>query len=102
MESFFTDYHPHVREALSKSEEGKWKEFSAFAGPRLDRLVAWEGRVVLIGDASHPLSGAFGSGAAFALEDGWVLARAIEYARGGLGRALEIFDEIRSPYYARL
>ena len=60
---------------------------------------------MLIGDASHPLSGAFGSGAAFALEDGWILARAIEYARSpakSLESALEIFDEIRSPYYARM
>jgi 2-polyprenyl-6-methoxyphenol hydroxylase-like FAD-dependent oxidoreductase len=60
--------------------------------------------VVLIGDASHPLSGAFGSGAAFALEDGWILARAIEYTRssGGLKEALDIFDRIRSPYYLNM
>lgn len=50
-------------------------------------------------------SGAFGSGAAFALEDGWILARAIEYTRARerpLAEALEIFDEIRSPYYLRM
>jgi salicylate hydroxylase len=61
--------------------------------------------VVLIGDASHPLSGAFGSGAAFALEDAWILARSIEYSRAvgaDLSHALEIFDSIRSPYYARM
>jgi salicylate hydroxylase len=49
--------------------------------------------------------GAFGSGAAFALEDGWILARAIEYTRAlerPLSEALEIFDEIRSPYYLRM
>lgn len=50
-------------------------------------------------------SGAFGSGAAFALEDGWILARAIEYTRARerpLVEALETFDEIRSPYYMRM
>ena len=50
-------------------------------------------------------SGAFGSGAAFALEDGWILARAVEYTRARerpLAEALEIFDEIRSPYYLRM
>lgn len=63
---------------------------------------------MLIGDASHPLSGAFGSGAAFALEDGWVLAKAIELARKDgeeenlLKEAGEMFDEVRSPYYARM
>jgi salicylate hydroxylase len=70
----------------------------------LEKLIGW-GKVVLIGDASHPLSGAFGSGAAFAMEDSWVLARAIEYTRSevnALAKALEIFDEIRSPYYFRM
>ena len=64
---------------------------------------------MLIGDASHPLSGAFGSGAAFAMEDSWVLAKAIEHTRArylepakGLEEALKIFDEIRSPYYLRM
>lgn len=50
-------------------------------------------------------TGAFGSGAAFALEDGWILARAIEHARSTgqpLATALEIFDAIRSPYYLRM
>jgi salicylate hydroxylase len=95
--------------------------------------------VVLLGDASHPLSGksrpihntsiskknelliistgAFGSGAAFALEDGWILARALEFTTTrprstdedvqtvkiqSIADALEIFNEIRSPYYLRM
>ncbi|CZR53485.1 uncharacterized protein PAC_03364 [Phialocephala subalpina] len=106
VESFFTNFDPRVREALSKVPEGDWKEFSAFAGPRLEKLTGWDNKIVLIGDASHPLSGAFGSGAAFALEDGWILARAIEHTRtsrtNNLGAALDIFDTIRSPYYLRM
>ncbi|KIX94173.1 uncharacterized protein Z520_10199 [Fonsecaea multimorphosa CBS 102226] len=104
VQSHFTEYDPRVRDVLSRVPEGQWKEFSAFAGPRLAKLHAWD-KVVLLGDASHPLSGAFGSGAAFALEDGWILARAIEYTRDtpkGLAHALEIFDAIRSPYYLRM
>lgn len=49
--------------------------------------------------------GAFGSGAAFALQDGWILARAIEYCRSSpqpIKGALQIFEAIRSPYYHRL
>jgi salicylate hydroxylase len=49
--------------------------------------------------------GAFGSGAAFALEDGWILARAIEHTHSSadpIVKALEIFDQIRSPYYRRM
>lgn len=49
--------------------DGVWREFSAFAGKELDRIVEWD-KVALVGDSSHPLSGAFGSGAGFALEVG--------------------------------
>ncbi|EED14445.1 monooxygenase, putative [Talaromyces stipitatus ATCC 10500] len=114
VESHFTSYDPRVREALSKVPKDNWKEFSAFAGPRLNELHAWN-KLVLIGDASHPLTGAFGSGAAFAMEDGWILARSIEYVfstsanetstflkTDRLKKVVEIFDEIRSPYYARM
>ncbi|KIW20754.1 hypothetical protein PV08_01332 [Exophiala spinifera] len=110
VQSHFEDYDARIREFLAQVPEGQWKEFAAFAGPRLDRLTGWD-KVVLLGDASHPLSGAFGSGAAFALEDGWILARTIEhaYAQGGatstsqpLSKALDVFDRIRSPYYSRM
>jgi salicylate hydroxylase len=102
--SHFTNFDPRVREALEQVPEGQWKEFSAFAGPHLSSLTAWN-KIVLIGDASHPLSGAFGSGAAFALEDAWILTRAIEHTRSlqdNISKALEIFDSIRSPYYLRM
>ncbi|KAE8548277.1 hypothetical protein EYB25_010071 [Talaromyces marneffei] len=114
VEAHFTNYDARVREALSHVPKGSWKEFSAFAGPRLNKLHAWN-KLVLIGDASHPLTGAFGSGAAFAMEDGWILARSIEYVfstlatkqssfskQNGLEEVLSIFDTIRSPYYARM
>jgi len=117
---FTQEFDPRIRNTLSLVREGQWKEFSAFAGPRLKKLTAWN-KVVLIGDASHPLSGicsalldlfallneigAFGSGAAFAMEDGYILARALEYTRSSgqpVAAALEIFDAIRSPYYLRM
>ncbi|KAK8044810.1 monooxygenase [Apiospora rasikravindrae] len=92
----------HIREALRRVPSGGWREFAAFAGPELSRLTAWDNRVVLVGDASHALSGAFGSGAGFAMEDGWVLARALEHFRNDLGRALPLFDRVRVPYYSRM
>lgn len=104
VESHFKDYDPRVRKALAQVPEGLWKEFSAFAGPRLETVTAWD-KVALIGDASHPLSGAFGSGAAFALEDAWILAQSLSYARSNdkpVSDGLRIFDSIRSPYYRRM
>ena len=81
---------------------GGWREFAAFAGPELARLTAWDHRVVLVGDSSHALSGAFGSGAGFAMEDGWVLAQALALTRNDRRRALDLFDAVRLPYYARM
>ncbi|KAK8084499.1 hypothetical protein PG997_005770 [Apiospora hydei] len=102
VEAHFGDMLPGVREALRRVPEGGWREFAAFAGPELARLTAWDGRVALVGDASHALSGAFGSGAGFAMEDGWVLARALEHCRNDLGRALPLFERVRRPYYSRM
>lgn len=89
--------------------EGVWKEFAAFSGPRLEHVIA-NGNTTIIGDASHPLLGAFGSGAAFAMQDGWLLAQILRYylldqalsKQGALERTLELFDSIRSPYYHRM
>lgn len=81
---------------------GAWREFAAFSGPEMPTLTAWSNRVVLVGDSSHALSGAFGSGAGFAMEDGWVLAQALTYHSNDTDRALALFNEIRLPYYARM
>ncbi|KAJ5919352.1 FAD-binding monooxygenase [Penicillium verhagenii] len=97
-------FDQRVRDAVDAVNEGEWGEFATFAGPRLGKITGWN-KVALIGDASHPLSGAFGSGATFAMEDGWILARALEHtqlASQPVQDALEIFNVIRSPYYARM
>ncbi|KAF9767487.1 hypothetical protein IL306_015341, partial [Fusarium sp. DS 682] len=63
------------------------------------------GNIALIGDASHALLGNFGSGAGFALEDAYTLARTVKWARLNgrkLNDGLEFFDSIRSPHYERL
>ncbi|KZT66967.1 FAD/NAD(P)-binding domain-containing protein [Daedalea quercina L-15889] len=102
VESQFEEYLPQIRDVLSWVKEGDWREFAAFAGPELAQLTAWDDKVVLVGDASHALSGAFGSGAGFAMEDGWVLAQALRYYRNDVHRALSLFGRIRLPYYARM
>ncbi|CEL03047.1 hypothetical protein ASPCAL04205 [Aspergillus calidoustus] len=106
------EYDPRIQAVLRAVPEGSWREFAMVAGPCLPEITAWD-KVALIGDASHPLSGAFGSGAAFAMEDGWILARALEseFPRSGNGdidkaqtvrNALRIFQRIRGPYYERM
>lgn len=102
VESHFGDYLPAVQEALRRIPDGAWREFAAFAGPELASLTAWGGKVVLVGDSSHALSGAFGSGAGFAMEDGWVVAQALRRYGNDGRRALALFDRIRVPYYSRM
>ncbi|KAL2796064.1 hypothetical protein BJX66DRAFT_350060 [Aspergillus keveii] len=93
------DFGPLVQQIIGLATDVQ--RFALFAGPRLESVVSRES-IALIGDASHPLSGAFGNGAGFALEDSYVLARAVEWAyeRGhDLNRGLDIYDRVRSPHY---
>ena len=73
------EYLHQIREALARVPQGGWREFAAFAGPEMDTLVAWNSKIVLVGGSSHALSGAFGSGAGFAMEDGWILAQSLAH-----------------------
>ncbi|ORY62683.1 uncharacterized protein BCR38DRAFT_346045 [Pseudomassariella vexata] len=102
VESHFKSYLPQIQRALQSIPQGSWREFAAFAGPELSSLTSWSHKIVLVGDSSHALSGAFGSGAGFAMEDGWVLAQTLSYFRNDLRKALSLFDEIRLPYYHRM
>ncbi|CAG9990486.1 unnamed protein product [Clonostachys byssicola] len=80
------------------------EQYDYFAGPRLDSVTR-DGVAVLIGDASHPLSGAFGAGAGFALEDAYVLGQALQWSNDThreLKHALQLFDQVRSPHYNAL
>jgi salicylate hydroxylase len=102
VESHFTEYLPQIQAAIKAIPTGDWREFAAFAGPELSHLTAWNNKIVLVGDASHALSGAFGSGAGFAMEDGWILAQSLAHFNNDLSKALPLFDDIRLPYYARM
>jgi salicylate hydroxylase len=96
-------YCDTIRAVIDAPDE--WLEFAIFGGPRLLGSVTSNGRIVLIGDAAHPLSGAFGSGAAFAFEDAYILKHALEYAQEkgkSTTYALDLFDSIRSPRYEGL
>ncbi|WVQ79202.1 hypothetical protein IAT38_001298 [Cryptococcus sp. DSM 104549] len=95
-------YCDTIRQILDAPK--KWLEFAIFGGPRLESVVHG-GRIALLGDASHPLSGAFGAGACFAFEDAYVLAQAVaEAQRDGtpISNALRVYDQFRAPHYKAL
>lgn len=90
--------------AASASGDDPTQEFALFSGPRLNSVVA-HGSLALVGDASHPLSGAFGAGAGFALEDVYALTKSVDFAwsaGASLESALKLYDEIRTPHYRNL
>ncbi len=62
-----------------------------------DPLPVWsKGNVVLLGDACHPMTPYMASGAAMALEDAAVLARAIDQA-DTLDGAFRLYEQARKP-----
>ncbi|KAL1759571.1 hypothetical protein FB107DRAFT_287573 [Schizophyllum commune] len=98
----YQHFSPLLREVIDAPDD--WLEFAMFGGPRLESIIH-NNRIVLVGDASHPLSGAFGSGAAFAFEDAYALKHAIDFAQShgqDLEYALQLFDSVRAPRYKDL
>jgi 6-hydroxynicotinate 3-monooxygenase len=81
----FDDYHAELRQVVQTAPEvTKW--------PVFDRkpIERWSGdRIVLLGDACHPMRPYMAAGAAMAIEDAAILARCI--AEMGLNDAEECF-----------
>lgn len=100
----YDDFCFPIRQILLLACRGKTQAFALFSGPRLKTIIS-QGNIAFVGDASHPLLGNFGSGAGFALEDVYTLARTLDWAclrQRPVVDALEMFDSIRSPHYERL
>ncbi|PWY81758.1 monooxygenase [Aspergillus sclerotioniger CBS 115572] len=92
----YKDFSPMLQSVLDNIKVVK--KFALFSGPRLSKVIS-HGSIALIGDASHR------AGAGFALEDVYVLTRAVKWAhdRGlPISDGLELFDRVRAPHYAAM
>ncbi len=68
-----------------------------------DPLANWtSGRVTLLGDAAHPTLPFLAQGAAMAVEDGRVLARALDAHRDAPERALRVYQATRIERTTRI
>lgn len=100
----FDDFCVEVRTVLQLAAEGETQEFALLSGPPLHSMTKGK-NIAFIGDAAHAFCGNFGAGTGFALEDvytlGSCLAWAHRYAQSP-AKGLKLYDQIRSPHYARL
>ena len=87
----FADFHPEIHTLIDISSGAtKW--------PLFDRepLPLWsDGRLVLIGDACHPMKPHMGQGAAMAIEDAAILVRCLEQCGEDHAGAFALYEESR-------
>ena len=74
----YEDFHPDVLGLIRAAPADTLIKWGLFV--RLPIEVWSRGRVALLGDAAHPILPFLGLGAALAIEDGVVLARALDAA----------------------
>jgi salicylate hydroxylase/6-hydroxynicotinate 3-monooxygenase len=68
-----------------------------------DPLPSWRsGRVVILGDAAHPMTPYMAQGAATALEDAAVLTRCLMESAGDVADAFDAFEQLRKPRTSRI
>ncbi len=93
-QALFADWHAGVRDTLAALTPGELFRWGLFDREPIDAYA--RGSIALLGDAAHPMLPFLGQGAALALEDAVVLARALA-AEPAIPRALERYDALRRP-----
>lgn len=100
----FAEWSPELRHVLCHVGEPVHR----WALHDRDPLGQWgDGAVTLLGDACHPMLPFLAQGACQAIEDAWVLARAVDRCRGGDGGtgvagALRAYEASRQSRTARV
>jgi 6-hydroxynicotinate 3-monooxygenase len=93
MRAVFAGFHSEPRRVLEACPAAtKWAQFDC------EPLTLWSrGRVVLLGDACHPMTPYMGQGAAMALEDGAMLTRCLQASPNDLDFAIQMYEANRKP-----
>jgi salicylate hydroxylase len=90
----FEGFHPGVTGLIDQAPVDHLIKWGLFIRPP---IAQWSlGRVILLGDAAHPILPFLGLGAALAIEDGVVLARALK-AAPDIQSAFAAFQAVRMP-----
>lgn len=91
----FADYHADAREVIARIPEETLFRWGIFDRPPLKRWVV--DRIALLGDAAHPMLPYMAQGAAMAIEDAMLLARALSADRGDPDTGLARYEAARLP-----
>jgi salicylate hydroxylase len=94
----YAGWHESLLRLFAASEKHyKWALYDR------DPLPRWtEGRVTILGDAAHPMLPYLGQGACQAMEDGCVLAAALDSMPDDLPGALQRYERSRRPRASRV
>jgi 6-hydroxynicotinate 3-monooxygenase len=94
----YEGFHPDVRAVLESCPDcHKWAILER------EPLATWSaGRVVLLGDACHPMTPYMAQGAATAMEDAAVLARCLADTDGDVRSAFARYEAHRKPRTSRI
>ena len=85
----FEGWHPSIQRIVDSADRDACFRWALNVHPHLDRWCTdW---TLLVGDAAHPSLPYLAQGAAMAVEDGAILARALAQA-GSIPSALELFE----------
>ncbi len=95
----FDGFHDDVADVLAACPDcHKWAILDR------DPLERWsDGRVVLLGDACHPMTPYMAQGAATSMEDATILARCLDQtAADDIPQALQLYEAVRKPRTSRI
>lgn len=97
----FSGWHENLTklfDLVNPDEVYKWGLFDR------DPMQRWsKGSATLLGDAAHPMLPFLSQGAAMAIEDGYVLAQALDhFGMGQLDAALDAYEAERRPRTSRV
>jgi 2-polyprenyl-6-methoxyphenol hydroxylase-like FAD-dependent oxidoreductase len=90
----FASFDEGTQTIMSRAVEGQVFKWGLFGRPWLEQW--WQGRVVLLGDAAHPMLPFLGQGAANALEDAMILTRCLT-SHSSPEQAFALYQRTRGP-----
>jgi 2-polyprenyl-6-methoxyphenol hydroxylase-like FAD-dependent oxidoreductase len=90
----FSSFDEGTRTIISRPVNGQVFKWGLFGRPWLDQW--YSGRVVLLGDAAHPMLPFLGQGAANAIEDAMILTRCLQ-AETAPEKAFALYQATRGP-----